>query len=261
MFYLKHQDTAPGGRPGALCRRAYLGLALVFMGAAPVFAGETEDRIRARIENFLPNMKVLEIQPSRYPELYKVLFANETLYVTRDGRYAFSGDMWDLEKRSNLSELDRQGSRVDALSRLIPEEYIEFAPESGYQNVVHVFTDVDCGYCRKLHQHVQEFNNEGIAVRYLAYPRNGPDSVTAKTMESIWCAADRRNAMTQAKQGLSVDETAACENPVREQFTLGQAIGVRGTPAVILEDGRSFGYLTPEQLLNQLGRPRQQAAQ
>ena len=257
MAYPKNWNPSPLAWFSATCRYTLLCLGLSLLQITPAAAGKAEDQIRENFKNFLPNMEISEIKPSPSSELYIVRFGGESLYVTKDGRHAFSGDMWDLQTRANLSELGRQELRVVAMSQLSPDEYIEFAPASGYQDVVHVFTDIDCGYCRKLHQHVQEFNRAGIAVRYLAFPRNGMGSQTAKTMETLWCSADKRNAMNQAKQGIPLASTLSCKNPVSKQYALGQSIGVRGTPAVILRDGRSFGYLDPEQLLGLLRGPGQ----
>jgi len=117
-----------------------------------------------------------------------------------------------------------------------------------------VFTDVDCGYCRKLHSQMSELNELGIRVRYLAYPRSGPDTPSWEKAEAVWCAKDRKDAITRAKKGEKIERDAACKDtPVAADYELGEEMGVRGTPAIITETGEYLGgYLPPPQLAKYL---------
>jgi thiol:disulfide interchange protein DsbC len=111
-----------------------------------------------------------------------------------------------------------------------------------------VFTDIDCGYCRKLHSQIKDYDRQGIQIRYLFYPRAGMDSESARKAEAVWCAKDRHQAMSDAKRGKSVSYRR-CDNPVREHYLLGQAVGVTGTPALVLENGELIpGYIPPNRL-------------
>ena len=115
-----------------------------------------------------------------------------------------------------------------------------------------MFTDVECGYCVRLHQQMADYNQLGIAIRYVAFPRAGVGSPVYDTMVSVWCAADRQTAMTHAKAQLPIEE-ARCDNPVEEHYEAGRAIGVRGTPALVLESGELIsGYILPEELAKKL---------
>jgi thiol:disulfide interchange protein DsbC len=147
----------------------------------------------------------------------------------------------------------RSQARVDLLENIPENEYIEFTSKDS-KDIIYVFTDVDCGYCRKLHRDVTELNENAITVRYLAYPRGGVRSATYKQMENIWCAEDRPQALTDAKKGRPA-KASKCDNPVANQYALGKKMGVRGTPAIFLESGRALpGYLPPDELLKALGR-------
>ncbi len=117
--------------------------------------------------------------------------------------------------------------------------------------MVYVFTDASCPYCHKLHEHLDEINAKGIEVRYIAWPRGDQ---FMPTMEAIWCSADRKAAFAQAVQGQPV-QAAQCKNPVRDQYQLGQKIGVNGTPAIYSVEGEYLGgYLTPEELDTRLNK-------
>jgi len=210
--------------------------------------------LKEALKAAVPDMEVTQIRESKIPGMFEVMFGTEVLYVSADGRYLIQGDLLDLGSRRNLSEETRSVERVKLLDKVPTEETIEFAPPKT-THTVYVFTDVTCGYCRRLHRDMPELNRLGIAVRYLAFPRNGEDSPTFHEMESVWCSADRRTAITEAKLGHSIKETS-CKNPVEKQYLLGQHLGVRGTPAIFRTDGRLIsGYLPPNELLEALKEP------
>ena len=179
--------------------------------------------------------------------------AHQILYMTHDGNYVFKGDILDINERRNLTEDARAGTRVKFLNSIKEEDYIEFAPEIT-QDTIYVFTDIDCGYCRKLHRDVPELNARGVSVRYLAYPRAGVESATGREMSYVWCAEDRQKALTAAKNQEAI-EAKSCDDPVAEQYELGQKLGVRGTPAIYLQNGRMLpGYMQPNEIIKQLRR-------
>jgi thiol:disulfide interchange protein DsbC len=231
---------------------ACAGLALLLPALwTPAASAADEAALRAKLRAAIPDMEVTRIRESKIPGVFEVMFGTEVLYVSGDGRYLIQGDLLDLSERRNLSEETRSVARVTLLDKIPPEETIEFAPPR-VEHTVYVFTDVSCGFCRRLHRDMPQLNRLGIAVRYLAFPRNGEDSQAFHDMESVWCAADRKTAITEAKLGHGVKE-ASCRNPVEKQYLLGQSLGVRGTPAIFRADGRLLsGYMPPEELLEAL---------
>jgi len=198
------------------------------------------------------------ITPAPIPGLYEVISEMTVLYVSLDGKFATEGDIIDLEEKKNLTENTRNHVRNNAINGIGEKSMIVFAPDKP-RHTITVFTDVDCHYCRKLHKEVPTLNDAGITVRYLAFPRAGIPSDTYNKMVSIWCAEDPRKAMTDAKNGKTIP-TKECANPIQEHLALGGKVGVRGTPAIILEDGTLLsGYLPAsrlEKLLNKaFGKP------
>ncbi len=209
---------------------------------------ETAGTIKKALKVIFQDIEVDRVTPSEVPGLYLVTIGAEVFYVTGDGKYLLRGDLIDLSAKSNLSEQARTVARVSLINKIPEGEYIEFAPEKT-EHIVYVFTDITCGFCQKLQHDIADINALGIAVRYLAFPRDGANTMTSKNMESIWCAEDRSQALSDAMIGLGV-KPADCENPVNKHFALGQAMGVRGTPAIFTEDGRYLpGYLPPSELL------------
>lgn len=207
-----------------------------------------DEVIRDALKVIFQDMQIDRVEPSEIPGVYLVTIGAEIFYVTGDGKYLLRGDLIDLAKKSNLSEQARTVARVSMLKKIGTNEYIEYAP-ARTEHIVYVFTDITCGYCQKLQHDIADINAQGIAVRYLAFPRDGLNTPAAKNMESIWCADDRAQAYSDAMIGLGV-KPLDCKNPVHTQFVLGQAMGVRGTPAIFTEDGRYLpGYMPPNELL------------
>ena len=238
----------------SIAKKIVFGFFLVLSLTIDVIAVEpSEEMLTKNLQAILPDVEARQVNKTPIDNLYEVIIGPDVIYMTEDARFIFKGDLIDVEKKQNLSENARRKSRADHLKALSDEEYIEFSAKDS-QDVIYVFTDVDCGYCRKLHRDVGTLNDNKVSVRYLAYPRHGLDSSTYQQMSNIWCAKDRPQSLTDAKNGLLI-AAANCENPVASQYVLGQEMGVRGTPAIFLEDGTSLpGYLPPDKLIRSLGR-------
>jgi thiol:disulfide interchange protein DsbC len=224
----------------------------VFLFSSGIYADpDREDFLRRAITDVFPDVEITRIKPAPIPGLYEVMLGTEMIYLSEDGRYILQGDLIDLGEKINLSEQERETARKRILESIPASETIDFVPDAA-QHTVYVFTDTTCGYCRLFHRDMAELNGKGVAVRYLAYPRAGIGSESFREMESVWCAADPNEAMTLAKGGRPVKPTQ-CDNPVQRQYELGQALGVRGTPAIYLENGREMpGYRPPDELLEAL---------
>ncbi len=192
------------------------------------------------------------VTPSVIPGLLEVVISGQVLYLSEDGRFVMQGDILDLGSRANLTDGRRGELRGKAIAALSEKDMVVFAPEGAVKHTVTIFTDIDCGYCRKMHSQMAEYNKEGIKIRYLLFPREGVGSESFSKAISVWCADDRAAAMTKAKQGEAV-ANKTCDNQVQAQYELGQKLGVRGTPSMILEDGEMLpGYVPPIQLVEML---------
>ncbi|MBL8260081.1 MAG: DsbC family protein [Candidatus Competibacteraceae bacterium] len=209
-------------------------------------------KLQAALEDEKPD----SIAPSAIPGLYEVVIGGQVLYLSQDGRFAIQGDILDLGSQANLTDRRRGELRGKAIQAVGEDNMVVFGPEGPVKNTITVFTDIDCGYCRKMHGQMAEYNKEGIKIRYLWFPREGIGSEAYQKAVSVWCAQDRREAMTKAKRGESI-ETKTCDNPVKAQYELGQKLGVRGTPSMILETGEMLpGYVPPTQLAQLLAEQR-----
>lgn len=229
-----------------------------------LFAGTAtaQDDEYAKIKQLVSKQlgkKVTEIKPSPLPGLYQVTAPPMVFYMSKDARYVINGDIVDLQKQKNLSEHARAAAKLSAINQVSEKDMIIFAPKK-VKHVVTVFTDLDCGYCRKLHSEMAQYNKLGIEIRYLAYPRAGIGSASYKKAVAVWCAKDRKSAMTAAKSGINIEQKN-CDNPVEKEFDLGQELGVNGTPTLVLENGQIFpGYAPPDKLIQVLDQIKPQVS-
>lgn len=227
-----------------------LALAASFFTLSAEAASEKE-AILNKLSAAGPGIPVQEVRDSRVEGIYEVeLATGEILYSTPDGEYVFTGDMYQVAPQGfkNITEERRMSTRAKQVAELDESGMIVFPAKGEKKAQITVFTDIDCVYCRKLHKEVNQLNEMGIAVRYLGFPRAGIGSGSYYAMVSVWCADNQQDAMTRAKQGESVPESQ-CENPIADQYRLGQRLGVQGTPAIFLDDGRLLpGYMPAERL-------------
>lgn len=211
-------------------------------------ADNATDAVRKAVTPILPaGAKIDSIRPSVVSGIYEVSYGSSVIYVQANGRYAFTGDMVDLEKRTNLTEQMRGKGRQKQMAQVSDDETVVFAPKK-VDHTITVFTDIDCGYCRKLHEDMSGYLAKGIKVRYVGYPRAGADSESARKLAAVWCAKNPQDAMNRMMAGKSI-EMRSCNNPVTRHYNLGRAIGITGTPAMVLENGDLVpGYVPPDRL-------------
>ena len=209
------------------------------------------DAVEKKVRTLAPNAKTIAISETPIEGVLQVQLNSDIIYVTTDGRYLLQGQIMEIDTRINITDQAKSGLRMGVLSELKREEQISFAPEKPKYDLL-VFTDIDCGYCRKLHNQMKEYNEEGIAIHYMAFPRAGIGSASYDKFVSVWCADDQQAALTLAKNG-GDPAPQKCANPIAEQYDVGREVGVTGTPALVTADGTLIpGYVPPAQLRERL---------
>jgi thiol:disulfide interchange protein DsbC len=205
--------------------------------------------VRARVVSKLQGASPADVAVSPIPGLYEVTMGGLIAYVSADGKYLLSGNVYDLDSQVNLTATRRNAARAKALATASESNMIVFGPANAKMTVT-VFTDIDCGYCRKFHSQIADVNKAGVRVRYMMYPRTGPDTESWTKAEQVWCAADRREALTRAKRGEAIKGKACGEAAIQSQYELGSDLGVEGTPAVFTQNGDYIGgFLTAPELV------------
>lgn len=223
------------------------------------YASTTFDRqeLTDRFQNNL-HATVTDIKASDIDGLVEVHTNRGTFFASPQGNLFIAGKLYGFDKEGGVEDvLAKRQAPINAekIEQMSDQMIVYKAKNEKY--VVTVFTDITCGYCVKLHHDIQKYNDLGITIRYLAFPRQGPNSDVAQQMAAIWCAKDRKTALNDAKLNHKLPEHNAlfeqCVTRINQQYHLGVEMGMQGTPAIFLPDGEMLGgYLPPQQLLQRL---------
>lgn len=231
-----------------------LSVASIFLAAvtsSTAFASDDKNHLAIEQKMRSIGLQVNEINDSKIAGLKEVISNRGIFYVSNDGQYLVAGRMFDMDNgMTNLTDKALAKLRLEGIKEF-KDSMIVFPAENEKHRIT-VFTDTTCGYCKKLHGQMDDYNKLGITVQYLGFPRGGLQSTSYDNLQNVWCAADQQGAMTAFKSGSSVS-SKACATKVAQHYELGQAAGVTGTPAIILDDGSLIGgYKPPRALIKDL---------
>ena len=241
-------------------KKFFIVVTLALFAQFTVAADSEIETVSKTLQQLMPSAKPDSVKATPIPGLYQAIYGTQVIYMTKDGKYMIEGDVYDVQKRVNLTEAVRTSGRAKALASLDVDQMIVFRPKDKETKfVITAFTDIDCGYCRKLHSEMQQYNDLGIEVRYAAFPRSGLQTPSYFKAVSVWCAKDRNKAMTFAKGGAKleqlqqlaqVDNNKPCTDAIAKQLNTAREAGVTGTPSLFTEDGQMIpGYVPPERLI------------
>ncbi|MGH6628881.1 MAG: DsbC family protein, partial [Burkholderiales bacterium] len=221
--------------------------------AAKPAAEEGDKAVRARLEKDFPDFKDAKIEPSPIPGIYEISTGSVVGYLTGDGEYLFDGSLVELDSKTNLTETRRNDWRKAQVEAIKEQDMLVFEPKK-VEHTITVFTDPQCGYCKKFQGDMDGYLAEGIRVRYMFVPIFGDES--KKLSQNVWCAKDQKKAMTEIMAGKKIEDKT-CDNPLERHVAIAAEMGIRGTPGILAEDGRLLrGYMPPQMLKAELeGKP------
>ncbi len=231
-----------------------IGIMSLFLLSSMAQAGnadsKTVQKIRDALTPHLPSAAQAGVKTTPMKGIFEVAVGGSILYVSEDGRYVINGSMLDLHTRRNLTEETMGEVRKQLVSELGEDNMLVYMPEGKVKHTITVFTDIYCPYCRRLHDEMGEYQKAGVKVRYVFLPFKGKRSYD--TSVSVWCAANPQQALDNAKAGKEV-ETKTCANPINKHKALGASLNIRGTPAIMFENGlMNPGYLPAQQVIQQM---------
>lgn len=213
--------------------------ALLAFGATSQAADDQHKILQAKIAKLFPGAEIGEFKDSGVTDIKQFNIGARVFYLTKDGRFLFQGDIYDLDNAVNLTEVAENSARKTALEKLGKESTLAYTAENE-KRFIYVFTDIDCPYCRRLHSEIDQYMTKGIGVRYLFLPFKGQKSYDKSV--SVWCSKNPQKTMTNATKSRRIRK-ATCENPVEKHIALGEEFGIRGTPAIVLDNGEMIpGY-------------------
>lgn len=207
------------------------------------------EKIAGKVDKKVPVTSVLN---SPVPGILQVTSDLNVFYVTNDGKYAFFGDLISIDndvKQWSITEGTMRKLRAKALANISTNDMIIYPATAKKIAVVYVFTDIDCPYCHKMQEHIKEYTDLGIEIRYLSFPRAGLKSKSFEEAVKVWCAKDKAQAYAKAIEDKEFPEATCSTNPVSAQFELGQQMGISGTPTIILENGVKVPGLVEPKIL------------
>lgn len=213
---------------------------------SPVSAdgASTEPSIENSVSQMFGGATPSSIEPSAIEGLKEIVVNGQVYYASPDGRYLISGEVMEVATQTNLTSQARDRAREKLMPQLNVEDAIVYKPKGKTKEVLNVFTDVECGYCREFHKHIDAYTKQGYEIHYYPWPRSGGSGPVYDEMVSVWCAKDQRAALTAAKNG-NPPPAKTCDNPVAKYIELGHKMGVNGTPAVYLNSGKQIGGYVP----------------
>lgn len=226
--------------------------ALLLLAAGAASGSDDYAEVRQGLQVLVPGLEADSIRPAPFEGFVEVLLGAQLVYISDDGKYLIDGRLIEIATRRDLSEESKGEVRKKRLAQVTPSERLTYAVDGKKSHRITVFTDIDCGYCRRLHQQMAEYHELGIEIDYLFFPRAGLQSHSYDKAVSVWCADDPNAALTAAKAG---EEPAPrqCDNPIESHYQLGRELGVTGTPALLTDDGDLIpGYVPPADLLARL---------
>lgn len=224
---------------------------------------EQQAQIIKRLQQARPQLSFTDLKPSPMPGVYEIKVNGQVAFVSVDGSHLIAGEMYEVQVGSlvNLQEQERQRAeqafapeRAKVLNDIERGDMVIYTPEKAVKGHIYVFTDIDCGFCRRFHSQLEDMLDKGIEIRYLAFPRAGPYSKSARKLATTWCADNPREIMTRFKNGENMGLSDCMDTPVVDQYMLGQEVGVRGTPAIVLGDGTMIpGAVSADYLVQVMG--------
>ena len=207
------------------------------------------DRLKQALAKNMPLVKPDKISESPIDGLYEVVVGSQVVYMSVDASYMIEGDLYNLVTKENVTEKAKSVIRLAAINKLGAEKMVVYKPET-VKNTITVVTDIDCPYCRRLHNEIPDYMENNVEVRYIFMPLKG--AADMKKTVSVWCSDNQQQALDIAKSGGEVEEKT-CDNPIQEHLALARELGVRGTPAIVLDNGELLpGYVPVAKLVAQL---------
>jgi len=225
-------------------------LFITISSAAQVSADDIAE-LKQSLAKSLPQYEASYIEKTPIEGIYQVIIGGQVIYMTKDARYMIDGNLIDLSTKKNYTEDAMSVIRLSQIEKLGEDKMVVYTPET-IKHTITVVTDIDCPYCRRLHSEMDQYLDGGIKVRYIFMPLKGKGDF--RTTVSVWCAKDRNEALDMAKAGAEL-EAKDCENPIDEHLNVSRTLGVRGTPAIILQDGSMLpGYVPASKLIAELAK-------
>jgi thiol:disulfide interchange protein DsbC len=215
-------------------------LLLTLMSSA--YAGE--DEIRQSLQNKFPNIgKIEHIVKTPYSGLYEIVIDDQLLYTDEKGEYVFEGSVIEAKSRRDLSEERRRVLFAIDFNKLPLELAVKKVKGNGKRKVA-IFTDPNCGFCRKLEKELSRVSD--VTVYFFMYPIfPGSDDI----VRNVLCSRNPVKAWDDWMLSGIAPAKASCVTQTDKVLALGKKLHVNGTPNLVFANGtQSPGFLPAAEL-------------
>jgi thiol:disulfide interchange protein DsbC len=200
-----------------------------------------QDDAKNLLKHVIPDMKVHQIGMSPVKGLWEVFFESGgrkgLIYIDFGKKFIFSGSLISIADRRNFTqERFNELNRAD-LSQIPLDDALVMGEKAAKYKVI-VFDDPECPYCAKLHQEMKKIvaERKDIAFYIKMFPLKIHPQAYDKA-KAILC--EKSIALLSDAHDKKPLPKPSCETTlVDEHIKQAQKLGLNGTPALIMPDGR-----------------------
>jgi thiol:disulfide interchange protein DsbC len=229
-------------------KKLYLAAAaLIACSASSAQVSISPEAVLQKLKTTFVNTPFTEVRATPISGIYEVLMGKDIAYTDATGRYFMFGNVMDMQTQRNLTQERRSEINKVDVSTLKLGDAIKTVKGDG-KRVLYVFSDPECGYCKRLEPTLQQLNN--VTIYTFLFPILGEKS--NKSAKSVWCAADRNKAWGDYMLRSGPLLQAECETPIQRNVALGTSLGITGTPTLISGSGRMQPGAIPLEKIEEL---------
>ncbi len=226
------------------------------LASVAVAAGEVEDKLRAKLGERLPGIRIESVTKLPQLDLYEVVSnGNRIFYTDAKGEFALVGNLMDLKTRANLTQQRQDELNVVDFSTLPLDKAIVKVKGDGSRKVA-VFSDPDCPFCKRLERELVKVSNVTVYLSLFPLPQLHPDA--PRKARAVWCATDPGKAWDALMlEGTEPAAPAAeCKDPIADVARLADQVGIQGTPGLVFSNGKLVpGAISVEEIERYLSAP------
>ncbi len=205
--------------------------------ATPLVYAQAEQQVKTDLQKKLgATVKIKSVSASPLAGIYEVQVGNDVFYTDAKSQYLIQGEIIELATGKNITE-----QRQNDLNRIkwgdLPQANAMKQVRGNGTRQLAVFSDPNCGYCKRLEKSMQPLDN--VTIYTYLIPILGPDSV--QKSKQIWCSSDpAKTYIDWMVNGTALSGKTDCATPVDKNMALAKTYGITGTPTLFFTDGSRF---------------------
>ena len=198
---------------------------------------QSEQQVRSELQKKIgANTKIKSVSASPIPGIYEVLVGNDLIYTDANSKYLIQGEIIEIATGKNITEQKQADLNRIKWSELNPSNALKAVRGNGSRQLA-IFSDPNCGYCKRLEKSLQQLDN--VTIYTYLIPILSPDS--AQKSKQIWCATDpQKSYIDWMVNGITPNGKSDCATPLDKNMAFAKTYGITGTPTIFFTDGSRF---------------------